>query len=266
MVINRHTSRKLRFLAKAWIAFPFLYLAVCFGLFKINAADLLKIVLSPWYWFVSFIAIVSGLGVLQIRWYAWYVFLLSSVTAIYQTAVAMTYYSHAEHKLPIFAGYVLAQLLLVYLVAREVRVPYYFPKIRWWESDPRYKLSIPAKVERQSEHSHGEIMDISKTGCFIKTREFFTPDESIGLEFSLFDHPIWCDGVVVWKTESTVTHPRGIGVKFQNLDKETVSALKSATRKLRKLTQEYNQQTREKNWKEYLAREELYQSKSKTKK
>jgi len=260
---NKHASKKLKLFAWLWISFPFLYLAICLSFFELDFGGVLKIVLSPWYWFVSVTAVAAGLGLLQIRWYGWYLFLFSSFTTIYQTAIALTYYSSAENKFPVFAVYAVFQLLLVYLIAREVRVPYYFPRIRWWESDPRYKLSIPTRIEKNAEIYNGDIMDLSMSGCFIKTREYFLPDDSVTLEFSLFEKTISCAGKVVWRTESTVTHPKGIGVKFSVLDRDTSTALKQATHKLRKLIQEHNNKTREKNWEEYLAREKQYQSRTK---
>lgn len=261
--MSKYASKKLKVLARLWISFPILYLAICLVFFQIDFAGVLKIILSPWYWFVSITAVAAGFGLVQIRWYGWYLFLFSSLTTIYQTALVLTHHSGANNKFPAFIVYAALQLLMLYIVAKEVRVPYYFPRIRWWESDPRYKLSIPANIERSNDVFNGDIMDISQSGCFIKTREYFLADDAVTLEFTLFDTPIQCNGRVVWRTESTVTHPKGIGVKFVDLQKETIISLKQATLKLRKLIQEYNQKTREKNWEEYLAREKQFQSRTK---
>jgi hypothetical protein len=89
-------------------------------------------------------------------------------------------------------------------------------------------------------------------------------DPSIGkidLKFSLFERHLNCKGVVVWRAESTVTHPRGVGIKFESLDKDTLFCLKQAAQKLRKLARVYNQMNRERNWQEYLDREKAYQDK-----
>jgi hypothetical protein len=152
---------------------------------------------------------------------------------------------------------------MVYLVGREIRVPYFFPRIRWWESDPRYKLSVQTKVAREDKTElEGEIMDLSLSGCFVKTHAYFVPDELVTLDFSLFERSLRCSGRVVWRSESTVTHPKGIGVKFEALNKETIYCLKQAVQKLKKLARVYSQLTRERNWQEYLQREQRYQGRS----
>ena len=95
-------------------------------------------------------------------------------------------------------------------------VPYFLPKIRWWESDPRNKLLIPAKVRLSSDAliQESDILDISLMGCFVRTRETVPENERVQIEFSVFGHDFVCSGIVVWRAESTVTHPKGLGIKF----------------------------------------------------
>ena len=261
-----YTSRTLRVIAYAWISFPITYLLYGILVLGLNMSGLVKMVLSPWYWFVALIAAMAGLGIYKIRWYGWYAFLFSNFTITYQTAVTLAHYSEADwqFKLSIFLLTLSFQIALIYLIGREVRVPYFFPRIRWWESDPRYKLSVQTKLSREDKSElEGEVMDLSLGGCFVKTHSYFMPDEPLSLEFSVFDHQVKCTGLVVWRTESTVTHPKGVGVKFDPLNKETLIFLKQATQKLKKLARTYSQITRERNWQEYLQREERYQGKTK---
>jgi hypothetical protein len=260
---KKYISRTLRMIAYFWISLPVTYLVLARTAMSIHLSDEIKIVLSPWFWIISVIAVVSALGVLRIRWYGWSLFLFSHLTVTYQTALALVHYSHAPHRLFIFLSTVVVQSLMVYVVGREIRVPYFFPKIRWWESDPRYKLSVQTKLIREDESElEGEIMDLSLGGCFVKTHSYFIPDEVLRLDFTLFEKVVQCSGKVVWRTESTVTHPKGIGIKFETLSKENAQCIKQATRKLKKLARTYSQLTRERNWQEYLAREQRYQAKS----
>lgn len=263
--MNRtYTSGVLRTLAYSWMAFPVAFLIYAATVLALNMAGLIKVILSPGFWFTAVICVVAGWGVLRIRWYGWYMFLFSNFLITYETAVDLAHYSVGNLKTVAFFATVALQALAIFIVGREVRVPYFFPKIRWWESDPRYKLSVQAKLVRDDKAEiEGEIMDLSLGGCFIKTHSYFTPDELLTLDFSLFERPVKCTGRVVWRTESTVTHPKGIGVKFEPLPKETVVCLKQATQKLRKLAQVYSQMTREKNWQEYLQREQRYQGRKK---
>lgn len=257
---NSHISRTLALLAKLWISLPVSYLIYAGFFLGLGPEDFLKVLLNPFYWFVGAIAVVAGNGLLRIHWYGWYLFIFSNLLVLYETASILTFYSHSEHKFFGFIGMIALQGVLLHLVAREVRVPYFFPRIRWWESDPRYRLSVQARIIRKDGgEMEGEIMDISLGGCFVKTHAYFANDETVTLEFSLFERPMKCTGCVVWKTESRVTHPSGIGVKFDVLGKEEMLALKQATRKLQQLSRVYTQATRERNWEEYLQRERNYQ-------
>jgi Tfp pilus assembly protein PilZ len=180
----------------------------------------------------------------------------------YQTAVAIVYFSYVGNKLFHFFFALAALILFIYIVGKLVRVPYFFPKIRWWESDPRYKLSVPAKIfHSKGSALDGEIMDLSIGGCFIKSNESLALEENVKIEFSLFEQKYFCEGVVVWQTASTVTHPKGIGVKFKLHEKVLLNHLKIATKKLKTLSKTYSELTRERNWQEYLQREQRYQGK-----
>jgi hypothetical protein len=65
----------------------------------------------------------------------------------------------------------LAILGALYVLKTELRVPYFSPKIAWWESDPRYKISVPAEMTSPDHSYRGDIMDVSASGCFIKTKD-----------------------------------------------------------------------------------------------
>lgn len=259
-----YTSRKLRTIAYLWISFPLSYLIYAVAVLALNFSGLVKVVLSPWYWFVGAITAVAGFGILRIRWYGWYLFIFSNLLIAYETALDLVHYSVGDIKVTVFFMTVFFQCIAIFLVGREIRVPYFFPRIRWWESDPRYKLSVQAKIIRADKTEvEGEIMDISLGGCFVKSHSYFTPDEAVAIDFTLFDHPMHVTGHVVWRTESMVTHPKGIGVKFDTISKENSIYLKQATKKLRKLARVYNQIAREKNWQDYLQRERRYQGRNK---
>ena len=253
-------SKTLNSCALFWMTFPLTFIFYSAVVMNLQPEDILKILLRPFYWIISMIALWAGYGLLKIKWYGWYLFIVSNIFVLYETILVLTDYSKSSNRMVIFLGTLLFQLILLLVVAKQVRVPYFFPKIRWWESDPRYKLSVPVKVfKKDGSDLEGEIMDISLGGCFIKTHAYFSQDEDIKLEYSLFDKTIKCSGVAVWRTESKVTHPKGIGVKFSPLEKETVLVLKKAQQRLTQLNRTYQQMTVERNWEEYLRREKRFQ-------
>ena|SRR3989344_4653046 len=133
----------------------------------------------------------------------------------------------------------------VFLVKIEFRVPYFSPQIPWWESDPRYKISVPVQLTSKERFFTGEIMDIGATGCFVKTKADFTVDDSISLRFSLFEKEFICKGKVMWNTESALTHPKGVGVRFFDMPKDDFASFKNTVKKLRGVSKKLRQDRRE---------------------
>ena len=76
-------------------------------------------------------------------------------------------------------------------------------------------------------------------GCFLKLRNEMSQDEKIQVTFTVFQIPVTCEGTVVWRTQSTVTHPKGVGVKFLEVEKNQKRALKLIHRRLKRITQFY---------------------------
>ena len=261
---DKYISARLKFITTLWLSFPLSFLVLCIALFQTGLGGVAKAVLSPWFWVVSGIAMWGGYSVRSLKWYGWYVFVLSSILINYEAAWALAYLSGSEYRALTFVGLTLFQVATLFIVGQEIRVPYFSPRIRWWESDPRFKFSVQVKLkpltaaEDQPAHD-AEIVDISRGGCFVKTNAPPELDERLDLEFTLFQKPLRCEGLVVWKTESTVTHPKGVGVRFVTLDRETITALKESTHTLKGMALTYREMVRNRNWEDYLAREKKFQ-------
>ena len=166
--------------------------------------------------------------------------IISQILVTYENALLIHSYSESHHKSVAFLISAFLQFMLVFRVAKEIRVPYFFPRIRWWESNPRYRLSIPVTLERKlGEKLEAEILDLSPTGCFIKFRFPMVTDESLTLSFTLFEHTLKCQGTVVWLAQSAVTHPRGFGIKFDSLTKQQKRSLRLIHKKLKKISSFY---------------------------
>lgn len=233
------TPRFVSFLAYLLWSFPFTYIFVLGTFYNLPASTMAKIFFSFYYIVHSAFAIFLGFSLLRMRHYAWHLYLFHSfLVVVEQIAIA---YGYAENHIPEIpltlmcagtAGLVLA-------LKFELRVPYFSPKIAWWESDPRYKISVPAEMTCADHFYRGDIMDISSSGAFIKTKDPLRVDQVVVIKFSLFDHKFECEGRVVWRTETGVTHPKGVGVRFVNLDKPAQGELRETVKKLKSLSRRY---------------------------
>jgi len=220
------------------MAFPAIYLIFVALLFDIPLKACVGLLLSPSYWLLSLMAIASGWGLWEMKRWSWYVFLVANAFVIYGNAYLVSSAGETNHKVLAFLLSVACILGLIYRVAREVRVPYFLPKIRWWESNPRYKTVAPVRLKRTGnavQECEGEILDISMGGCFVKLRSELHMDEPVSVTFDLFGLTIETLGIVVWRTQSTVTHPKGIGIKFSGFPRNQKRLMRAVCGRLRKI-------------------------------
>ena len=262
--MKQYMSRFLKSFALFYLGFPIVYVILAALLFDVPANHCVRILLSPLYYVVTFTAVAAGFGLWEMKRWAWYVFNVANALIIYESAIIVNEHGETHHKVMAFIFSIILVLSGIYRVGREIRVPYFFPKIRWWESNPRYKLSVPVAIHRKAPlgpspsaaqpELAGDILDLSMGGCFIKLRGEFSENELIELTFKAFRIPIHCEGNIVWKTQSTVTHPRGIGIKFAVLSRPERRNLRLVTRKLKKIAVLYRKSRYLLNQEEFLKR------------
>lgn len=238
--MRQYTSHFLKSVALYCLLYPVAFPIFAVLMFDIPVLNCYEIAFFPLFWVACVLSVVTGMGLWDFKRWSWYTFFALCVLTVYlnvRVAIRLSQSTNRTLALVAMLGLVLAVL---YRVAREVRVPYLFPKIRWWESNPRYKLSVPVRLKRAGgDILEGEIQDISTGGCFVKLRSELQKNEPLQLVFAALEIPVSCEGVVVWKTQSTVTHPKGVGIKFRGLSTPNRRLLKVITRRLRKISRFY---------------------------
>ncbi|MBI3534307.1 MAG: PilZ domain-containing protein [Deltaproteobacteria bacterium] len=218
--MKQYTSKFLKTVALGYMAFPVLYILLTALFFDIPAKQVVRILLHPLYYLLCIWAVFAGYGIWEMKRWGWHVFLFCNILIVFS---------------------VIAISIIVLRLGREIKVPYFLPKIRWWESNPRYRLSVPVSVSRKDNTNFvGEILDLSMGGCFIKLRSELYQDETLSLEFTVFGQTFRFVGNVVWRTQSTVTHPKGIGIKFAPIVKFDKKLLKAVIHRLKKITGLYS--------------------------
>lgn len=242
--MKEHTSKFLKTVAYLYLAFPVSYLLYAALIFDLPFAVCTRIFFTWSFWALSFLGIATGYGFKEMTRWSWNVFLVNSLFVAYSNALLVAKYSASQNKLLAFLASIALLVGLILRVGKEVKVPYFLPRIRWWETNPRYKLVVPVKVERSESGFEGEILDISMGGCFVKTRTDMEQNERILVRFTIFGEPMEIGGTVVWRTQSSVTHPKGVGVKFDALDKLQKRIMKAATHHLKRISSAQNSRDR----------------------
>lgn len=100
------------------------------------------------------------------------------------------------------------------LLQREVRTPYFNPRIRWWEAEPRYAIDAPVR-------GGGRALDISRHGMFVQHDEPPELDTEGEWLIDIDGHEVQVAGTVSWHSPGEAEHPPGFGVAFREQDEPT---------------------------------------------
>ncbi|NUM89405.1 MAG: PilZ domain-containing protein [Bdellovibrionales bacterium] len=237
--------RFVKFLGYALLSFPGTYILLLATFYNLSLSKMAWMFFTWPYVAHSLFALFTGFALLRMKPYAWHAYVAHTIFVLVEQAhVSFRYAERPNVGIPL--GVAMAVTLgLLWFLKRELRVPYFSPRIAWWESDPRYKISVPTQMTSADRLYQGEIMDVSATGCFIKIKAGFRVDQPITVKFSLFDRQFSCPGKVVWRTEGGVTHPKGVGVRFMALEKTVETDLRATVKKLRNLSMKYRELRKE---------------------
>jgi Tfp pilus assembly protein PilZ len=231
-------SRTLRILTIFMVGFPVLHPLLSALVFQLPLKGVVSIALSPLYYLASIFWVMSGIGLRAFHHWAWYTFVIAQVLAAYFNALILVNHSNSDFKGFSFILVMAIQYLLFRIVSREVRVPYLFPRIHWWESGIAGIHHLPVDLTPTQSGvpaSKGQLLDLNPRGCFIKSPHDFRLHDPIQVRINAYGQELILSGKVVWNAKSTVTHPKGIGVQFGEIQRPL-------RRKVRVLIKYFNQQ------------------------
>jgi len=97
-------------------------------------------------------------------------------------------------------------LAVAYFVVPSVRSVYFDPRLRWWETAPRYSLSLDGRINEQN----GIIKNISIGGLFIEAWSGFEQNQKVELEWTFENQQLKVPGRIVFR------NTKGYGVQFQH--------------------------------------------------
>jgi hypothetical protein len=132
--------------------------------------------------------------------------------------------------LPLWIGNV---AFVGYFLIPAVKAAYTDPKLRWWQSKPRYSVDIPATIRVKGETIQGTIMDLSDGGVFLVADNELPEDGKARLHFRFLNLKL--------KPEFRIVHHRrlptaelgvGHGIEFVRMTRGERASLRLITRTL----------------------------------
>jgi hypothetical protein len=176
---------------------------------------------APSTWVLLTLLFVSGISLLFVRRWSWLLSLVTlGVVAVYDIVMIKEFSIMGTMAIAaMIVGTVCFGLLLYFT---EFRKPYLNPRVRWWETSPRYKVDLP--VALRNIETPATLVDISRTGVLI---EFVAaiPEVEGDTEISL-PTQVQLPCVVARKTE------KGYGLQFAPLNRQQKGELKTFIRTL----------------------------------
>lgn len=124
------------------------------------------------------------------------------------------------YSLPLFLGVTILDIALVsYFLIPAVRNAYFDPRLRWWETQTRFKVDLLGDVLNPEKKAQCHITDLSEGGVFMESDQAYELNEKVCLYFSLLDLDLTINGKIVHCRKSNGKF--GYGVQFSENTRET---------------------------------------------
>lgn len=193
---------------------------------RLSLVDIVVLVLYP----------VIATAVFSVRKEGWWIFVVSSLILI-----SLNVFSFIRNPIQSVMNLIIYNVLLFtaagLLFRREIIAPYFNPRLRWWEADPRFKVDFHCTVHLENK-LQADIIDISQQGCYIHLQnvdwdESLIPPSYIPIELRLQHLRLQLNAKVVrWSN-----HPiPGWGLKFGELKETSKEGLHRLLKQLAELS------------------------------
>ena len=102
------------------------------------------------------------------------------------------------------------------LFRKHIIAPYFNPQLRWWETEPRYKMDVYSDLTSDSKMLRGEILDISNSGFLLELGHDITLGKIYTFSIQCMRHLIKVQGRVMRRSFSDEEYNR-FGIMFVKL-------------------------------------------------
>jgi hypothetical protein len=148
---------------------------------------------------------IAGFAILRMRRWSYIVFFGAMAWSLFSNLRHLQYTSQTHSVLVLGLVYGLQIALVLYFLLPSVRVTYFNPRVRWWESKPRYELKLPCELIVAGNQSEGNVLNVSAGGIFVQVtvKRGFNVGADVDLRFSVLSQ--------VFKAQGKFAHERELG-------------------------------------------------------
>jgi hypothetical protein len=154
---------------------------------------------------------IAGLAIYKTNRWSYPIFLSVMVWALYANFLTWRAFPH-QFGLSSMIGADLVNLAVVsYFLIPAVRGVYFNPRLRWWETKPRYDVSFPGSLQMGGRAAPGVVQNIAEGGAFVESSIDVENRDLVELIFTEQSKEYKVEAVVVRVRE---IEPRGYGLQF----------------------------------------------------
>lgn len=168
---------------------------------------------NPVWAFLLVSGVIVSTGVWAVRPWGYFSFLgYAALVLLYQ---GWQYFQNPDTSLYMALAITLPAAVAATSFLREhVSAPYFNPKMRWWERDPRFRVNMGARFQVNSQRQKGSLLDLSRGGCFAELETILFPGDLIELRVTVDEVDFLTRAKVIWRS----SRPRGYGLMFYNMN------------------------------------------------
>lgn len=164
---------------------------------------------------ILFVYPISAAAIYSIKKWGWYLFLACSLILISYNIFVYNLSPRYSFLILIVLNVILAIVAGIFF-RKHIIAPYFNPRLRWWETEPRYKIEIHAEIISGKNALNGEILDISNSGFFMSLDQDLTVGRIYKFNLKCLKCSVEANGKVMRKA-SRKEELNGYGVMFVKL-------------------------------------------------
>lgn len=175
---------------------------------------------------------IGAFALYSVKRWGWYLFLGCSLILIVYNIVAYLFNPRYNLFLLLLFNVLLALVAGIFF-RKHIIAPYFNPRLRWWETEPRFKIEIKAEIIMNSTKLSGEILDISNSGCFIELDQYIKIGKIYNISIKCMHHFTEVKGKVMRKSSSKEEYT-GYGLMYVNMTPVEKSSINTIIEDLEK--------------------------------
>jgi len=187
--------------------------------YDLTALPALILALGPWDIAALGADLLLALAVWSVSRPGWWIFVVLNILLLSFNLWQATLLPGNYFWL-LVADNVVTTLVASLLFTKHARSPYFSPRLRWWNTKDRYRLSevleVPLTIRQGQWEETGLVLDVSLTGCFAQIPDGLDPAQEVVLEFSFRGLILFGQGRIM-RQSKVGDRLQGCGIQFVRL-------------------------------------------------